>query len=74
MMKLTQFLKFLSTNDRNFHVVVVYVPLIIAASGLIWYLLKGKNFTESFSFAGLIFLLGCFVGIVSESIKRRNVK
>lgn len=70
--KETPFLKFLTTNEPRFRLVVFYLPLLVAAIGMIWYLLRGRYLAEALSFAAFMFLLACFIGIVSEIFRRKN--
>lgn len=73
--KLAQFLAFLATSDRRFRIPVLYYPLCSAAGGfLLWWLVKGRSLSESLLFGSSMFLLGCFVGLIDQAVRRRNLR
>lgn len=73
--KLMQFLEYLTTDDSRFRIAVLFYPLLLAiGSFILWWLLKGRNSRESLLFSAFIFLLSCFIGIVSQAVRRKNLR
>jgi hypothetical protein len=72
---LAQFFKFLTTDDRRFRKAVFYSPFVTATCSFILnWLVLDKNFSESLFASAFIFLLVCFIGLVYEVIKRKNLR
>jgi hypothetical protein len=70
-----QFLEFLMSNDSSFRISVLFYPLLLAiGSFILGWLLRGKSLLDSLFFSGLIFLLACFVGIIYQAVRRKNLR
>ena len=72
--KFSQFLAFLTNNDRLFRKAVFFSPLITSILGFILSILRGKGLSESLFTAAFLFLLTCFIGIVYQIMSRRNLR
>jgi len=71
---LSQFLKFLTIDEPRFRKAVLYLPLVAAICGFVLnWLVLDKTFSESLFVSAFIFLLICFIGLIYEAIKRRNL-
>lgn len=72
---LAQFFKFLTTDDLRFRKAVLYSPFVTAiCSFVLNWLVFDKSFSESLFASAFIFLLICFIGLVSEATRRRNLR
>jgi uncharacterized membrane protein len=72
---LAQFFKFLTTDDLRFRKAVLYSPFITAIfSFFLNWLVFDKSLSESLFASAFIFLLICFIGLVYEATKRRNLR
>jgi len=68
------FLVFLMTNDIDFRVSVFYYPLLAAAAGFLWWLLRGRGLSEVLLFSAAMFLFTCFVGLVYQAMRRGKLR
>jgi hypothetical protein len=62
-------------DGERFRYVVLYLPLgtFVGSFILHWLVLK-KSLSESLIAAAFVFLLVCFIGLVSEAVKRWNLR
>jgi len=69
------FLEFLMTDNKAFLLAVLYLPLgsSVGMFFLRW-LIRGESVSSSLAAAAFIFLLACFIGIVGEIFKRKNLR
>jgi hypothetical protein len=72
--KLLQFIAFLTTSDFSFRVYVFYYPLFLATLSFPLWWLRRRDVSESLLFSASMFLLACFVGLMYQALRRRNVR
>lgn len=69
--KLTKFYEFLLTDDRDFRQGVFHIPLTVAIGMfLLQWLVRDRSIKESLFASAFIFLLVCFIGLVSRAFER----
>jgi hypothetical protein len=72
---LAQFFKFLTTDDLRFRKAVLWSPFVTAVCAFILnWLVLDKSFSESSFASAFVFLIICFIGLVYEVTRRRNLR
>jgi hypothetical protein len=72
---LIRFLKFFMTDSPRFRIAVFHFPLITGVGSFILnWLILDKGFSYSLTGEAFVFLLVCFIGIVGEIFRRRNLR
>jgi uncharacterized membrane protein YfcA len=62
-------------NDLRFRKAVFYLPLAAACGSFVLnWLFLAHSLSESFFTSAFVFLLICFIGLVYEAVKRRNLR
>ena len=73
--KLVQFLRFLTRDDRLFRKVLLRFPLATALGSFILnWLVLDKGLSKSLSASAFIFLLTCFIGLIGEIMRRGKLR
>lgn len=73
--KTIHFITFLTADDRTLRRRVLDTPLATAVCAFILNcLIRRKSITESLLYFAGVFLLVCFIGLVTEIVKRRGLR
>jgi hypothetical protein len=67
------FFDFLTTKDPHLRVAAFYLPLAIASGTFVLnWLVREQGLSESLFASALMFLIVCFIGVVSELVRHKG--